>query len=332
MRRALPLPLPLPLPPSLAAPLGAAALLIALATPAVVSAASSRERAASCCDLSGEDVAQDATPVGEIPGVQVLHDIAYGKAPLQRFDVYKPAQAKGAPLLILVHGGGWRFGDKAHRAVVENKVARWVTKGFVVVSVNYRLLPDTPVARQVEDVAQAIAAAQKQAAGWGAERGLTVLMGHSAGAHLVALLAAASDSLAKLDVTPAQGVVLLDSAALDVPAIMNMRHLPLYDRAFGKDPLHWRELSPLHVLDAQGPAVLAVCSSRREQACPQAQAFAKAAELGGRAVQVLPEDLSHREINTELGRESAYTRAVETFMAGLDPRLAERIRGAPASP
>lgn len=305
--------------------------LLALSFAGAANAASLRERAQSCCDLSGEDVAQDETPITDIPGVQITRDVPYGKAPLQRFDAYRPAEAKGAPLLILVHGGGWRFGDKAHRSVVENKVARWVTKGFVVVSVNYRLLPDTPVGQQAEDVAHAIAAAQKQASNWGADRGLTVLMGHSAGAHLVALLAAASDSLAKLDVTLPQGVVLLDSAALDVPALMNMRHLPLYDRAFGKDPLRWRELSPQHVLDAQGPAVLAVCSSRRQQACPQAQAFAKAAQLGGRPVQVLPEDLSHREINTELGLESAYTRAVEAFMAGLDPRLAERIRGKPVA-
>jgi len=311
-----------------AALLGAACLVAA----PMASSLALADPGVSCCDLSGEDVAQDQTSVGDMPGVQVMRDLAYGKAPLQRFDVYRPAATKGAPLLILVHGGGWRFGDKAHRSVVENKVARWATKGFVVVSVNYRLLPDTPVGQQAEDVAHAIAAAQKQASNWGADRGLTVLMGHSAGAHLVALLAAASDSLAKLDVTPPQGVVLLDSAALDVPALMNMRHLPLYDRAFGKDPLRWRELSPQHVLDAQGPAVLAVCSSRRQQACPQAQAFAKAAQLGGRPVQVLPEDLSHREINTELGLESAYTRAVEAFMAGLDPRLAERIRGKPVAP
>ncbi|EER58388.1 LipQ, partial [Acidovorax delafieldii 2AN] len=93
-------------------------------------------------------------------------------------------------MVFLVHGGGWRHGDKAHERLVQNKVARWVPRGVVLVSVNYRLLPEAGPDEQLRDVARALATAQRQAPGWGADPQRFLTMGHSAGAHLVALLAA----------------------------------------------------------------------------------------------------------------------------------------------
>ncbi len=60
----------------------------------------------------------------------VLSDLAYGQAPLQRLDVYLPAKPVHAPILLMVHGGAWRLGDKQAAAVVDNKVARWLPKGL----------------------------------------------------------------------------------------------------------------------------------------------------------------------------------------------------------
>lgn len=70
-------------------------------------------------------------------GIRIVRDVPYGSDEQQRFDVYSPAQATGAPVIFLVHGGVWFLGDKTARAVVENKIARWVPRGFVVVSTNY---------------------------------------------------------------------------------------------------------------------------------------------------------------------------------------------------
>lgn len=106
-------------------------------------------------------------------GVQRLFDEPYGNDPLQRMDVYlppasaRPAAGPRAPILFMVHGGAWRTGDKAMERVVQEKVARWVPLGFVLVSVNYRLLPDTGVALQAHDVATALATVQQRAAQWG---------------------------------------------------------------------------------------------------------------------------------------------------------------------
>ena len=271
-------------------------------------------------------------PVALPTGVRVARDVAYGDDARQRFDVYfpqqPPQQGRGAPVIFMVHGGAWQFGDKAAPSVIENKIARWVPRGLVVISTNYRLLPQATPARQAEDVARALAAAQKAAASWGADPHRFILMGHSAGAHLVALLAASPTLAATAGATPWLGVVSLDSAALNVPEIMNARHPRLYDRAFGADPAGWPSVSPFHVLTRRVPPFLMVCSTQREDACPQARRFvARAQSLGGRA-SVLAQDLSHGDINQRLGEAGAYTQAVEAFMGSLDTSLATALTGA----
>ena len=122
--------------------------------------------------------------------IQTLSDIAYGTDPAQRFDVYIPANVKQAPVLFMVHGGGWDSGDKANAASVLNKMQYWTARGYVFISTNYRLLPQADVGQQAQDVAFAISHAQTHASEWGADANRFILMGHSAGAHLVSLVMA----------------------------------------------------------------------------------------------------------------------------------------------
>jgi len=251
-------------------------------------------------------------------GSRVLPDISYGPDKAQRFDVYVSTQPRSlpgpAPVIFFVHGGGWAFGDKANRQVIEPKVGHWVEQGYVVISIDYRLLP-TPVAQQAEDVAAALAFAQSQAASWGADPQRFILMGHSAGAHLVALVGAGARTVARPQ--PWRGAVLLDSAALDVPVIMNNRHFGLYDRAFGTDPQQWPAVSPIAQLARGTAPMLAVCSSRRRESCAQADRFAARADSLGGKVRVLRENLTHGEINATLGAASDYTTQVDAFMASV---------------
>jgi arylformamidase len=261
---------------------------------------------------------------------RVLRDVPYGTHAKQRMDIYlpaNPASAGTAPVIFMVHGGGWRVGDKGAASVVQNKLARWGPRGFVFISINNRLLPDADPLEQARDVARALATAQQQASTWGADPGKFILMGHSAGAHLVALLAASPTLARDVGAAPWLGTVALDSAALDVAPIMQASHMRLYDPAFGKDPAYWRAVSPLQVLGGSARPVLVVCSSPREDSCAQARGFvAKASSLGVHA-QVLPQDLSHGDINQLLGKPGAYTEAVEAFMGTLDPVVAERLAG-----
>ena len=262
---------------------------------------------------------------------RIIRNVRYGSDIRQRFDVYAPADAHDAPVIFMVHGGGWAYGDKAARGVTENKVARWVPRGFVVISTNYRMVPKAGPIEQARDVARAIVVAQQRAASWGADRTRFVLMGHSAGAHLAALLAADSTLASGLPMSPLLGVVSIESGALDVVTIMRGPHARLYDRAFGRDTAYWRSASPIHVLQGAAPPMLLVCSIRRRSSCIQADRFAATATALGERVSVLREDLSHADADARLGIDSAYTAGVESFLRTLDLSV-ERLLTPPPAP
>lgn len=265
--------------------------------------------------------ASAATP----SGITIVQDVAYGPGKLQAMDVYLPPRPKAAPIILMVHGGAWAFGDKTNAQVYENKVARWVPRGFIFVSINYPMVPESDPAQQAGDVARAIAAVQRAAPRWGGDPARLILMGHSAGAHLVTLLNADPSRAANLGAGPWLGTVSLDSGALDVPDIMQHPHMRFYDTAFGSDPALWQAASPIHHLTRDGPPWLGVCNAMRRASCgPNEEYAAKARSLGLRA-EILGEKLRHSEINSELGQPGAYTDAVEDFMASLDPAVKQLL-------
>ncbi len=274
-------------------------------------------RARAALALAVGLVAPEARARADAPAVRIVHDVAYGADRKQRFDVYIPRGARNAPVILMVHGGGWRTGDKRSRGVVGNKVQRWSRDGFIVISVNYRLLPGTDPVEQARDVARALAEAQGRLAEWGGDPTKVVLMGHSSGAHLVALLNARPSLATSLGARPWLAAVILDSAALDVVTTMTRPHLRLYAQAFGADREYWREASPLHHLSAGAKPMLLVCSSLRRDSCPAATKFAaKATSLGVRT-EVVPVAKSHAAIDAELGTRGEYTEAVEAFLRSM---------------
>jgi acetyl esterase/lipase len=261
-------------------------------------------------------------------GARAVRDIAYGADPAQRCDLYLPARAAAAPLLLYVHGGGWANGDKTNPGLAA-KLDHWLPKGQAVASCNYRLVPAATPLQQADDIAHALATLQRGAGRWGLDPERTVLMGHSAGAHLVALLGADPRLLSAAGAAPPRGVVALDSGALDVPALMAGPRVPaIYRQAFGSDPAGWRAASPWQRLGRGGLPMLLVCSSERRfptSPCDEARKLAARAGAVGVPATVRPEALDHGAINRTLGEASAYTRAVSDWIDAL-------LRGrAPAS-
>jgi len=247
-------------------------------------------------------------------GTRIERDLAYGADPAQRLDVYLPADRLSGAVVVLVHGGAWSIGDKASPGVVDAKVAHWLPAGVVVASVNYRLLPLAGPLQQAADVARAIAFVQQRAPSWQADPRRLVLVGHSTGAHLVALLAADPALRGAQGALPWLATILLDSAALDAVELMRAPHRPLHDRAFGSDENAWPALSPLHRLRARPAPLLLVHSDRRPESAGASHRFAAAvAALGGRA-EVHEVSLSHAEINAQLGMPHAYTERVDAFL------------------
>ena len=247
--------------------------------------------------------------------VRVERDLAYGADSRQRFDAYLPDVPRG-PLLLVAHGGAWSAGDKRSPAVIA-MVRRWTAQGYVVVSTNYRLLPQAHPLGQARDVALALADVQRRASGWGADSTAVVLVGHSSGAHLVALLSAEPALTREQGADPWRGTVCLDNPAFDVPALMNARHAALYDRAFGTNKAYWRTVSPLHILARDARPMLAVCSERSTAACEQARTFAARAGRAGVHVQVQPEPLGHLDLYRELGLPGPYADSVDRWMSSI---------------
>ena len=137
--------------------------------------------------------------------VRLIANVSYGTDAKERFDVYTPLHVNTstlAPVIFMVHGGAWKIGDKKSQSVVENKVNYWVAKGYIVISTNYKLLPEAPVNEQVNDVAKALGFAQAKSASWGGDKTKFIIMGHSAGAHIIALIASSSSVYTTHSITP----------------------------------------------------------------------------------------------------------------------------------
>ncbi|CDZ51731.1 LipQ [Neorhizobium galegae bv. orientalis] len=272
----------------------------------------------SAIAVAAQGSGQPAGAQAALPAqTRVYRDIAYGSHPKQRMDIYVPDGAANAPVIFMVHGGAWAIGSKSTSRVVDNKVAYWLPKGFIFVSVDNRLLPEADPLVQAQDVVKALATAQEKVRSLGGDPRRFVLMGHSAGAHLLMLLSADPAIATRVGAQLWRGTVALDSAAYDVTEIMKSAHPRLYDRAFGNDPAFWLRASPSAQIRPAARPMLLVCSSTRRRSCAQAEDFeARAGTVGVRAG-VLPVAKSHSAINEDLGKPGSYTQAVDRFVQGL---------------
>ncbi len=252
--------------------------------------------------------------LANIAFAQERREFAYGSDPSQKLDVYRVEGASNAPVIVMLHGGAWRTGDKRNRDVWRNKASYWTQQGYVFVSVNTRLVPDAYPVDQARDLAAAMAFIQQNATQLRIDPNQIILMGHSAGAHVAGLLATRDDLQAAANVQPWKGTVILDTAAVDLEAVMGNEPPRLYRRAFGTSPAYWTVASPInHVSRRDGPFLI-VCSSERTTPCPAARSFAQAASANGVAVTILPAALSHSQINATLGQANNYTSAVDDWI------------------
>jgi acetyl esterase/lipase len=120
---------------------------------------------------------------------RVERDIPYAqpKNVRQLLDVYAPATGSNLPVVVWVHGGGWMVGSKE---AVDHKPKAFVDKGYVFVAMNYRFVPAVDMGTIIRDVAKSVGWVHSNIASRGGDPKRILLMGHSAGAQLAALLCA----------------------------------------------------------------------------------------------------------------------------------------------
>ena len=265
---------------------------------------------------------QDAgAPATAVPGKQSL---AYGVDLLQMLD-YWPAQgvSSPAPLVVFVHGGGWSRGSKDN-AGGPWKAPHYTGEHYAYAAINYRLVPGASVEDEAADVAASLKYLIDHAAALGIDPRRIVLMGHSAGAHLVALVGTDERYLkaAGLSFASIRGVVPIDGAAYDVPRQIadggQFMH-DTYVQAFGTDPARQRALSPtLQAAAPNAPGFLLIHVQRKD-GVQQNEALEAALKQSGTKVtrQGFPGEglKGHMTINRSLGDPSyAATGVVDAWL------------------
>src|SRR6185436_11785182 len=131
--------------------------------------------------------AQSQTPASAQGKLVVKRDLPYSTPanPRQMVDIYAPEGAKNLPVVFWIHGGGWEGGD---RTAIQLKPQAFVDKGFVFVSTGYRLLAEVEMVTIFRDVAKSLGWVHQNISKYGGDPTRILVMGHSAGAQLAALI------------------------------------------------------------------------------------------------------------------------------------------------
>ncbi len=240
---------------------------------------------------------------------KVRRDVAYAepKNARQTLDVYAPAEGKGRPIVFWIHGGGWQAGDKSE---VDLKPEAFVNKGFVFVSINYRLLKDSVTIREMAaDVAKAIRWLHDHAKDYGGDPNMIFIMGHSAGAQLAALVCTDDRYLKseKLSLAVIKGCIPVDGDTYDVPlqiATVEERRATLYKKKFGDETMQ-KELSPVNNVTKgkNTPPFLILHVADHPEVKGQSERLAKVLLNAGVSAKVVAaEGKTHGTINSDLGK------------------------------
>lgn len=263
---------------------------------------------------------------------KVVRDIPYAAPAHERqvLDVYSPSDAKDLPVVFWIHGGGWQTGDKSS---VQTKPQAFVDRGFVFVSTNYRLLPNVEMETINRDIAKSIRWVHDHIAEHGGDPKRLLIMGHSAGAQLAALICTDERYLKAegLSLAIIKGCVPVDGDTYDVPAIITTAETRRrvhgqpqakygHREKFGNDPEKHRDFSAVtHVARDKGiPPFLILHVADHPDNAAQAQRLGAVLKEADIPVKVFgARETNHTRINAELGTaEDPSTKELFEFVSG----------------
>lgn len=239
---------------------------------------------------------------------QVQRDVAYAEPKHERhtLDVFSPAEGKNHPVIVWVHGGGWTKGSKNG---MQQKPQAFTAKGFVFVPINYRFVPHVTVKEMTGDIAKAIRWVHDHAQEFGGDPNSLFVMGHSAGAHLAALVCTDDRYLKAegLSLAIIKGCVPIDVSVYDISKRLKdggSVSPETFKAVFGETEESHRDLSPTaHVAKGKHiPSFLILHVADRADTKAQSDWLAgKLTNAGVSAKVVAAEGKTHGTINSELG-------------------------------
>lgn len=229
--------------------------------------------------------------------VRHIPDLVYGEVPGFRpleLDLYLPGDGGPAPVIVHVHGGGWRRGSRRHTlpALGPDFYQRLAGQGFAVAAVDYRLSGEARYPGAVEDVRTAVGWARDNAASYGLDASRVFAWGDSAGGHL-ALMAALTGAkvqavVAWFPVTDLAGLLADVAAAGGTPDLgPDSREALFLGAPAASVPDLAREASPVTYARAGAPPVL-LMHGAADDIVPAAQSvrLAEALTSGGAEVEL----------------------------------------------
>ena len=242
---------------------------------------------AALAALSSQAMAADEKPAKTYE-VEAIKDVSYYDGAdrdkvKHNLDLYLPKGLKDYPVLFFVHGGAWVTGDKDQFGVYAAFAGAFAKLGIGVVVTNYRLSPAIAHPEHVKDVARSFAWTTKNIAKHGGNKDRIFLCGHSAGAHLVALLATDASYLKTHDLTSKaiRGVLPISG-----PFVLSPGFMP---RVFGDDKKAAPAAAPIAHVRKELPPFLIVFADKDFVGCDKrpAEAFCKALKGKGNVAETL---------------------------------------------
>jgi len=250
---------------------------------------------------------------------------------LVSLDVYVPdglAPDERLPLVLMFHGGGWRRGDKADVDVVENKIPFFTSNGYIFASANYELSPEIKYPVHAQDVAKAIAYLYEHADEYNIDRSEITIMGHSAGAQLVALVGVDNQFLREAGYSTqiVSKVILLDGI-YDLPFRLrtdDRNNKQAIEGAFTSNPIILRLASPVFLVKNSThfytPKMLNFFSDIPSKVESDIAFIEKLRDKGIQAGGILCRKFSHPDVDIYVGKEgSPMNQPILDFLSGTDP-------------
>ena len=277
-----------------------------------------------------------ATPAGAAkqsacsnPAAKKSGTVAYRRLPgvptrLTSLDVHTFAGACDAPVVVWVHGGGYAVGDKANQMTDKVRLAH--EQGWVLVSVNYRLTqPGQSWSAQYpdhyDDVAHALQWVHANVAKYGGDPDRIALLGHSAGADIVANVVTNPEYLARVGLQPSDLACFgpLDTEGFDKTAA-GQAEQGQWQRALGNSPsyLHDTSGTVIATADAGIPPAIGVVRGAPGRRAIETAFLARLAELGVPTTTIEARGLSHGDVNSRIGApgDAVMTPPLVSFLDG----------------